>query len=75
MQLTSQNEVQHTSKPPRRGVMENWSGALSSVSATALPIASDEKQDEHCFTETMPEGTDEMKTKNTITGIESATEP
>lgn len=75
MQIVSQNEAQHTSKPARRGVMENQDGLFSSVLATALPIASDRKQDEHVFIKTTPEGTDEMKTKMTITGMEFATEP
>ena len=42
--------------------MEKQSGVqILNLCITALPIASDGKQDEHCFIMTMPEGIDEME--------------
>lgn len=49
--------------------MEEWCSNYG-LQYLALPIASDGKLDEFCFTETKPKGTD--KEINTIIGIESA---
>ena len=74
MQLVRQNEARPTQKPLQKSCNGDPEWCWTSI--TALPIASDGKQDELCFTKTRPEGTNEMKKeKNTIIGTEAAAEP